>query len=39
MTQEQKILLSNLLLKLEVICKGLKYALDEAKKQYNSYKI
>lgn len=34
MTQKEKILL----LKLKVICKGLKYALDEAKKQYNSYK-
>ena len=33
MTQEQKILL----LKLKIICKGLKDALDEAKKQYNSY--
>ena len=35
MTQEEKILL----LKLKIICKGLKYALDEAKKQYNSYKV
>ena len=35
MTQEQKILL----LKLKVICKGLKYALDEVKQQYNSYKM
>lgn len=35
MTQEKK----NLLLKLKVICKGLKYALDEAKQQYNSYKM
>lgn len=35
MTQEQK----ELLLKLKIICKGLKHALDEAKKQYNSYKM
>ena len=27
------------LLKLKVICKGLKCALDEAKQQYNSYKM
>lgn len=35
MSQEKKILL----LKLKVICKGLKHALDEAKQQYNSYKM
>ena len=35
MTQEEKILL----LKLKIIFNGLKYALYEAKKQYNSYKV
>lgn len=34
MTQEDKILL----LKLKIICKGLKHALDEAKNNYNERK-